>query len=219
MTSAENSIIVISGPVLQKCSDGTLRALTAILNKGYDLPRYKFNAVQSDRVQDHESFCHDFGLDEEGTMLYLLVNDIKDISSELKLIGTTGSYPLYSSDVPGHYNFSFENVLATIAYKTFPASEIPNSFEVTAFTSFGKGCGIEIANATIEHFKKVHPSCDSLIAKVITNHDLVPYYEKKLNYIELDRITVPKKETVKAKFHDSFKIACDIQVATLKRMI
>lgn len=84
----------------------------------------------------------------------------------------------------GDLKFFSNSIDAYIVYRPLPSEEYLNDYEISDFTFYTNGCSIEICNVTTSHLKKHIPTCDRLVAKVITQHDLVSYYINK--YIDIN---------------------------------
>ncbi|CCD24390.1 Rmd6p NDAI_0D00760 [Naumovozyma dairenensis CBS 421] len=219
MTQSKSKIIVLPTPSLKTCPVSTIQQLVDIINKGYEKPMIKYNLVQTQRIRGPAVFFQELALADDRSLLYLTVKDTEEVSGALQEDTTIGDYEFFTIKSNESYNFTPDNVQATIAYRPNPQDDAPNTFEVTAFTSFIRNGGLDIFNATLPHFKKIDQKCDRLLVKVIADHELVPYYENKLDFIETHRVLVPKSQLEKSGFHDTFRVSRDFHVASMIRDI
>lgn len=219
MTVSKRSILSIPIPVLRACPESTIADLREVVNDGYDKQVVKYNIVQTPRVHFISTFFANLGLTDDRCLLYVMIDSVEDIGGSPEYITELGDYKLYDIKESAAYNFSRENVKATLAYRPWPKDQYPGSFEITGYTSFDKGCGLQLFNSTLSTFKKTYIDCEKIVIKVIYEHDLVPYYEKKLNFVEIGRSLVKKSETKEAGFEDFFTVGRDIHVCTMERVI
>lgn len=219
MTDSQRGIISIPIEILQQCPEETIRNLMNIVNKGYDQQVVKYNIVQTPRIHSVSTFFSDLGFEKPQCYLYLMVQNMDDNTAGIIPTGTVGSYPLYEVSHPADFRFDEENILSTLGYRPLPQEKYPDSFEVTGFTSVGRGCGLQTFDSTLSHFKDRHTDCKKLIVKVIVEHELVTYYEKKLGFVEFDRILQKKDELKGTGFEDTFVASQDFHVSSMERVL
>ena len=213
MTNSQRGIISIPIEILQGCRKETINDLMKIVNNGYHKQVTKYNIVQTPRIHHSTTFFSDLGLDIPKCHLYMMIEGIDSVTLGLVPQGTVGSYPLYEINEIAKFKFDEKNVLSTLAYRPLPQKKYPDSYEITGFTSFGKGCGLETFNSTLSHFQKMRSDCKKLVIKVIVEHELVSYYEQKLGFVEFDRILQKKSELKDSGFEDSFMVSQDFHVS------
>lgn len=219
MTNSQRSIISIPIEILQQCPEETISDLMKIVNNGYHKQVTKYNIVQTPRIHEVSTFFSDLGLDIPKCQLYMMVDNIDAVSSGLISRDTVGTYLLYEVREVAKYRFDESNVLSTLAYRPLPQKKYPDSYEITGFTSFGKGCGLATFNSTLSHFQNMCTDCKKLVIKVIVEHELVSYYEQKLGFVEFDRILQKRSELKDSGFEDSFMVSQDFHVSSMERVL
>lgn len=226
MTKNVHSVIFLPIKVLLRATDQTKQSVFEVINRGYDIPRFKYGIILSSRLKSVNHLFSDLGFDknEENCFMYLLVKDV-----DLALPNFHHSFrkieEVSTDHLPVYYSPKFDaidtpldisRVLATIAYK-------PNGndrYEITAFTSSAKGCGIKLYNYSILHMQaQTHLSCKRLLAHVVMEHDLVGYYEKKLGFKEIDRFLFKNDEENSSGFKDDILISQDFHVVELEKWL
>lgn len=187
------------------------------------MPREKYQLVQCLRIHSPASFFDDLGLKSPQCTLYVMVKDIENLlpggssSPTLSYIDTIDEFKFYTITEPDTFHFAEDNVLATVSYK--PISESGDCYEATSFTAFAKRCGINIFNASLKHSKDGHLNCNRLIVHVIVEHDLVPYYQDKLHFEEVERGLIKRKDLQSLGFQEGFVAARDFHVSTMERLL
>lgn len=219
MTQGQESILVFPIELLKNCTHGTFEELMIMINKAYERQITNYGVVTQQRITSPDSFFHDLELTDDKCIFYVMVKDVEAVNGKFEQFANTDGYKWYNLVASGDLKFSLDNVKASIAYRPFPSEKHPNDYEISGFTSYAKGCGIEICNITIPYFKKHIPTCDRLVAKVIVEHELVPYYINKLDFVEQYRTLFKKDEIHKTGFHEGFSVSRDFSIATLTRDI
>lgn len=221
MTNQQMSILAIPVAALTQCPDSTVQGLMDIVNAGYDKQVVKYNIVQTPRIHELGTFFSDLGLDIDGCIMYLMVEDVAAVSPEIdaEKFSTVGQYKLYEIPTPLPLTFTQTNVKSTLAYRPLPQEKYPNSYEMTGFTSSGKGCGLQTFNNTLGHFRQRCTGCEKLVIKVIVEHELVTYYERKMGFVELSRTLQKKSELQSSGFEDSFMVSQDFHVASMEKVL
>ncbi|SMN21617.1 similar to Saccharomyces cerevisiae YEL072W RMD6 Protein required for sporulation [Maudiozyma saulgeensis] len=219
MTSPQRSILAIPVNLLKKCPQRTIMDLMEIVNNGYDKQVVKYGIVQTPRIHEVNTFFGDLGLDIDDCIMYIMVDNVNDVMEGLISTGNVDGYEWYDIKETLPFKFSTDNVKSTLAYRPLPQDKYPNSYEITGFTSFGKGCGLKTFEITLSDFKRRFNNCKKLIIKVIVEHELVSYYEKKLGFVELDRVLQKKSELQSSGFEESFMVSRDFHVSSMVRTI
>ncbi|CCE63387.1 hypothetical protein TPHA_0E02970 [Tetrapisispora phaffii CBS 4417] len=223
MTQSESLVIVLPVTQLKKSSPNTIYSLFSIVNKGYEKPTNEYKIVLNKRIESPDLFFEDLGFSKchERAFFYVLVDSSllnnPQFASSFKKVQATSNYFEYSytdNEQSLNFGFPFDQVLATVGYK--PISN--GSFEITGYTSFGKGCGVELFNKSLFHLT-TQVNVTTLIAMVIVEHNLVGYYEKKLGFTEIERIIVKKTDPKSSGFQGNFKCAKDIHISHLQKAI
>lgn len=221
MTNQQKSILALPVNVLRRCPDSTVQGLMDIVNTGYHKQVVKYNIVQTPRIHELGTFFSDLGLDIDDCLMYLMVDDVAGVSSEIDQDDciSVSQYKLYNISQPLPLLFTQENVKSTLAYRPLPQEKYPNSYEMTGFTSSGKGCGLETFNNTLAHFKQRYNQCEKLVIKVIIEHELVTYYERKMGFVELSRALQKRCDLQSSGFEDSFMVTQDFNVASMEKVL
>ncbi|CAB4255447.1 similar to Saccharomyces cerevisiae YEL072W RMD6 Protein required for sporulation [Maudiozyma barnettii] len=219
MTNPQRSILAIPVNLLRECPANTIMDLMTIVNNGYDKQVVKYGIVQTPRIHEVTTFFGDLGIDIDDCILYVMVDDVNDVVPGLLSSGTVGGYKWYDIKEILPFKFSTENVKSTLAYRPLPQDKYSDSYEITGFTSFGKGCGLKTFEHTLSDFKQRYNDCKKLVIKVIVEHELVSYYEQKLGFVELDRVLQKKSELQSSGFEESFMVSRDFHVSSMVRTI
>lgn len=226
MTNDPYSVIILPVTVLAQSSNATKSSILEVINRGYDKPRFKYQIILNPRIKSIDVFFSDLGFDkdQEECSLYLLVKDKDELIpnfddlfetlnvKEANYIGTTSYYyPKVDKLVEP---FSTSNLLATIGYK--PTDK--GIFEITGFTSFAKGCGVNLFNYSVAHIQREF-YVRKLLANVVLEHDLVEYYERKLGFKETDRVLFKKGDKSSAGFENNIEVSKDFHIARLEKLL
>lgn len=223
MTSPNYIITVLPISILKISSKETINSLYKILNKGYEKPTLEYKIVLNPRIKFPEVFFEDLGFLEKQEKCYFYVMVNKDLERSTQFSKTFRQLKFQTNDNLKWYTsssadldfyFPIENVLATVGFKYLEETR----YEVTGFTSFGKGCGIDIFEESLAHFKK-EISCSNLVAKVIMEHNLVGYYESKLGFREVKRLLIKKDELLSSGFEHGFLCTQDFHISILERQL
>ncbi|CAI4037143.1 hypothetical protein SMKI_02G0050 [Saccharomyces mikatae IFO 1815] len=219
MSACPCNIVILPVKVLKNSSRNTKYSLYTTINRGYDVPRFKYGIIVSPRVHSLETLFNDLGFDKniERSLFYLLLNDpvlaYPNFYENFEQFRCEANedLPLRTYYIPKFqflaYAFDSEHVLATIGYK-------PNnkeSYEITGFTSMGNGCDIKLFNYSVVHMMRFH-KCKRLVADIIMEHDLLGYYEKKLGFVEMQRFKVLKEKNQPKLFDDQVECTKDFHV-------
>ena len=218
--SGKSSVIVLPTERLLKCSSETISDLASVVNAGYHPVIEKFNVVLSNRITSVPLFFSDLCLEPETCLMYVMVKDTDNVGPDLKLLESGDDFELYTlGDNYSGYRFKVENVSATIAFHPMPYEKNQHAYEITAFSSFVPHGGIDIFNHTVSNFSSTFPSCNELVARVIVEHNLVSYYNQKLDFEEYNRVKINKDRLHESGFFDSFKTQSDFHIADMRRYI
>ncbi|CCH62674.1 hypothetical protein TBLA_0H03930 [Henningerozyma blattae CBS 6284] len=199
----------------------------------------KYNLILNTRIKGPDVFFRDLGFNknQDKSVLYLLVTDEFFNSPEVNAsfekiqipknpvaencISYSTNYYLMNFGSPLDIEIPLNIVLSTIGFKPFKHEQVKEedkAFELTSYTSFGKGYGILGFNQTLLHLN-YFLNCETLIAECFVPHNLVGYYESKLGFKEFDRTMVYKDRPKESGFGQEFVFTRDFEVATLKRPI
>ncbi|CAB4254286.1 similar to Saccharomyces cerevisiae YEL072W RMD6 Protein required for sporulation [Maudiozyma barnettii] len=218
-----HNIIVLPIEQLENFSEDAIADLTYVVNEGYRKQIVKYGIVVNPRIHDNDSFFTDLSLKPKTCLVYIMIKDVQDVGGPLRIIDTeeNADFILYEINETyiKDYRFHMENVMATIAYRPFPYEVNAQAYEVTAFCSFTKRGGIYIFQGTKPDFIKRFPNCNEFIVRVIVEHDLVPYYETKLNFTEFRRTHVSCDKLEESGFFSSFKTNQDFHIADMRQQL
>lgn len=176
MSQARPKLLVLSHNTVfhSQHSENIQSKLVQIINKGYDKPRYKYNVIKTARIK------YSLGLDLEiedkkGTFLGICLHPT---------LGWTKNDGMYtSSDIDCEYiddnsfditDDMFKQVIGSVGVKPHGT----DGMELTALTSFYPKIGPALVSAIETYIESMIPACRKLYAHVITDHELVPFYEK-----------------------------------------
>ncbi|SMN19006.1 similar to Saccharomyces cerevisiae YEL072W RMD6 Protein required for sporulation [Maudiozyma saulgeensis] len=216
-----HNIIVLPIEQLTKFSQDAITDLTYIVNEGYKKQIIKYGIVVNPRIHDNESFFIDLSLKPNTCLVYIMIKDINKIGGPINIINETEDFKLYeiNENYIEKYRFPMDNIMATVAYRPLPYDQNENAYEVTAFCSFVKRGGIDIFNGTKTNFIKRFPNCNELIVRVIVEHNLVPYYEQKLQFTEFHRNHIACDRLQESGFQKHFKTNRDFHIADMRQYI
>lgn len=168
--------------------------LTAILNYGYNKPRFHYGVITTPRIKQFPGECL---LMKPGSGAFLVVLLADELPERPPFAQSTSASNTAAWDVPGTYvppaeqtiqfataepvDHLLPRVLGSIGFK--PAGD--GVAEITGFTLCQKGVGryllteldAWVANGTVERFGLTSP-VRTILLVVIQEHDLVPYYSK-----------------------------------------
>lgn len=224
MSKEPYSIIILPINIIRNSTNVLKESIFELINRGYDKPRFRYNIILTPRIKSVDVLFSDLGFqeDEDKCIIYLLVTD----RERSKLVPNFDECFEKTSDCCNshavtfykprgeklHHPLTIGHVLATIGYK--PVEE--DTFEITAFTSFAKGCGKLLANYSILDLQKRFHLL-KLRANVIVEHDLVGYYETVLGFEEIDRFRFDLEHS--AGFESGIETSTDFHIATLEKVI
>lgn len=226
MTNDPYSVIILPVKVLVRSSDATKLSILEVINRAYDKPRLKYQIILSPRIKSIDVFFNDLGFDkdQDKCSLYLLFKDKNESIPHFDdLFETLNVRQANYIDNTSYYYpkvdrlfepFNGNSLLATIGYKPIDKG----IFEITGFTSFAKGCGVNLFNFSVAHIQDqfyVH----KLLANVVLEHDLVDYYERKLGFEERDRVLFKKTDKSSAGFENNIEVSRDFHIAKLEKLL
>lgn len=191
-----------STEVLQKPNAKTnlLEFLTEVLNNGYNVPRFKYNVIQTTRIKNPGVFVEDLGFLKPGSFLMVLVytgkkvltrKDLEQISDDnIDVVDVT-------DDDFTLADYTIGQIIGTLGLKPYKDNAGELGYEITAFTSFTTGAG----KLLIKKAEKISTQLNSpyLMAVVICEHDMVPYYNKHGFFEVAERLLLEVDETGRVK--------------------
>lgn len=223
MTVTTENILILPLYHLNNASSRTIVSLTEIINIGYSKAN-QYGLILNLRIKSSDVFFKDLGFskNQDKSVLYLYVDDkaIDDSSvsenfSKIEVPGSEANTNYYLPDLSKQLDcvFQLEHTKATIGFKPYKGE---NTYELTSYSSFGRGNGSKGFDKTLPHLKH-SLKCETLIAECFVPHNLVGYYEKKLGFKEIDRNWILKDKLASYGFEEGFECTRDFEIATLTR--
>ena len=189
------SLVVLTGTDLQKCDKSIILALFNVINTAYHRNNVKFNIMKNDRIKDVSLFLSDIGFDKNADNCVLIVYFEGPVANAHAFdVGVFEGIQVYTPkrSVKSIPPFSANNnILGTVGFKPHHEYADGEHFEVTSFTSLKPKLGTVLLPLCENYFATLF-KVKQYIAEVVVEHDLVPYYTEKHNYVETKRFFVPK---------------------------
>ncbi|KAL6949899.1 hypothetical protein ACO0QE_000566 [Hanseniaspora vineae] len=193
--SQEGALVVLTGTDLQKCDKSIILTLFNVINTAYHRNNVKFNIMKNDRIKDVSVFLSDIGFDKNSDNCVLIVYFEGPVANAHAFdVNTFEGHQFYTPKSSVEVIPAFtenDTILGTVGFKPHHDYADGEHFEVTSFTSLKPKLGTTLLPLCERYFAKMF-KVKQYIAEVVVEHDLVPYYTEKHNYVETKRFFVPK---------------------------